>query len=59
MVHIRLIDHDKGMHLVDLELELKPNRSLLKLRLLLDKHTFWTRGDHHHQLQQKQREVKW
>ncbi len=49
MVHIRLVQYAQALQLIDLGSDLKPNRSVLKLLRLMNKHAFGSRGRRHNQ----------
>ena len=55
MARIRLVQHASGapgLRWLGLGPDLKPSRSLLKLKHLLDKHAFWARGRSHRELRE-------
>jgi len=55
MERIRLIKHASGapgLRWLGLGPDLKPSRSLLKLKNLLEKHAFWAKGRSHRQLRE-------
>ena len=55
MARIQLVRHASGapgLRWLGLGPDLKPSRSLLKLKHLLDKHAFWARGRSHRELRE-------